>query len=70
MKTERDTSFRYFPWDIALASGVPLILPCLTIQFELGLSSPPWMAYTFGGNLRRVYTRLPEIKLQSAYHEY
>ena len=27
MKTSRDTSFRHFPWDIALASGVPLILP-------------------------------------------
>ena len=31
MKTERDTSFRYFPWDIAFASGIPLILPFLLL---------------------------------------
>ncbi len=31
MKSERDTSFRYFPWDIAFASGFPLILPFLLL---------------------------------------
>ena len=31
MKTERDTSFRYFPWDIAFASGIPLVLPFLLL---------------------------------------
>lgn len=31
MRTERDTSFRYFPWDIAFASGIPLILPFLLL---------------------------------------
>jgi len=31
MKTERDTSFRYFPWDVAFASGIPLILPFLLL---------------------------------------
>ncbi len=27
MKTARDISFRYFPWDIVSASGAPLVLP-------------------------------------------
>jgi hypothetical protein len=31
MKTHRDTSFRYFPWDIAFASGFPIILPFLLL---------------------------------------
>ena len=31
MKTERDNSFRYFPWDIAFVSGFPLILPFLLL---------------------------------------